>query len=106
MNLFISPACHPNTYQIINGDSLDFQCISNGNQKCPIVKAIFAVNKPLKLFRATVANADTGSLKSLHYYLIRIWTTCLRDKILMVKINFQTTIFQRSKNYSPARVIR
>ena len=32
---------------------------------------------PLKLFHATVANVDTGSLKSLH--LIRIWTTCWRN---------------------------
>ena len=27
---------------------------------------IFAVDLPSKLFRATIANADTGSLKSLH----------------------------------------
>ena len=40
--------------------------INNDNIKCPIGKSIFAVNLPLKLFRATVANADTGSLKSLH----------------------------------------
>ena len=40
--------------------------ISNGNIKCPIGKSIFAVNLTLKLFRATVANADIGSLKSLH----------------------------------------
>ena len=40
--------------------------ISNGNIKYPIGKSIFAVNLPLKLFRATVANADTESLKSLH----------------------------------------
>ena len=29
-------------------------------------KIIFAVNLPLKLFHATVVNADIGSLKSLH----------------------------------------
>ena len=29
-------------------------------------KIIFSVNLALKLFRATVANADIGSLKSLH----------------------------------------
>ena len=39
---------------------------SNGNIKCPIGEQIFTVNLPLKLFCATVANADTGSLKSLH----------------------------------------
>ena len=32
--------------------------VSNGNIKCPIGKSIFAVT--------AVANADTGSLKSLH----------------------------------------
>ena len=36
--------------------------ISNGNIKHPIGKSTFAVNSPLKL----VANADIGSLKSLH----------------------------------------
>ena len=40
--------------------------ISNGNIKCPIGKAIFAVNLPLKLSPATVAHTDNGSLKSLH----------------------------------------
>ena len=40
--------------------------ISNGNIKYPIGKLIFAVNLLLKLSPATVANADIGSLKSLH----------------------------------------
>ena len=40
--------------------------ISHGNIKHPIGKSIFAVNLPFKLFPATVANADIGSLKSLH----------------------------------------
>ena len=40
--------------------------ISNGNIKCPIGKSFFAVNLLLKLFRATVANTDIRSLKSLH----------------------------------------
>ena len=39
--------------------------VSNGNIKCPVGNSIFAGNLPLKLFRATVANADTESLKSL-----------------------------------------
>ena len=38
---------------------------SNGNIKCPIGKSIFAGNLTLKLFRATIANADITSLKSL-----------------------------------------
>ena len=32
-------------------------------------KSIFAVNLPLKLFPATVANVDIESLKSLHTFL-------------------------------------
>ena len=41
--------------------------ISNGNIKYPIEKSFFTVNLPLKLSPdATVANADIGSLKSLH----------------------------------------
>ena len=47
--------------------------ISNGNIKCPIGKSIFAVNLPLKLFRATVANADIGSLKSFHTFLKKMF---------------------------------
>ena len=43
--------------------------ISDGNIKYLIGKSIFAVNLPLKLFRATVANADIGSVKSLHTFL-------------------------------------
>ena len=40
--------------------------VSNANLKYPIGKSIFAVNLPLNLFRATVANDNTESLKSLH----------------------------------------
>ena len=43
--------------------------ISNGNIKYPIGKSVFAVNLQLKLFPATVASADIGSLKSLHTFL-------------------------------------
>ena len=43
--------------------------ISNGNIEYPIGKSIFAVNLPLKLFPATIANTDIGSLKSLHTFL-------------------------------------
>ena len=39
--------------------------VSNCNIKYPIGKSIFAINLPLKLFCATNANADTGSLNSL-----------------------------------------
>ena len=40
--------------------------VSNGNIKCSIGKSIYTANLPLKLFGATVANADTASLKFLH----------------------------------------
>ena len=40
-----------------------------GNIKYPIGKSIFAVNLSLKPFPATVANADIGSLKSLHTFI-------------------------------------
>ena len=45
--------------------------ISNGNIKYPIGKLIFAVNLPLKLFPASVAIADIGSLKSLHTLFVK-----------------------------------
>ena len=58
----ISPACGPNTYQIMYGDTLDFQCQHQqyGNIKYPIGKSIFAVH-----LLYIVANADIGSLKFL-----------------------------------------
>ena len=40
--------------------------VVNGNLNYLIRKSIFAVNFPLKLFPATVANANTESLKSLY----------------------------------------
>ena len=42
--------------------------VSNGSIKYPIGKSILAVNLPLKPFPTTTANADIGSLKSLHIY--------------------------------------
>ena len=38
------------------------------NTKCPMGKLIFAINFDLKLFRATVANTNIGSLS-----LYNIW---------------------------------
>ena len=43
--------------------------VSNGNLKWPDRGSIFAVILPLKLFRATVANANPESLKSRHTLL-------------------------------------
>ena len=58
----IPPACDPNTYQIMYGETLDFQCQHQqyGNIKYPIGKSIFAVH-----LLYIVANADIGSLKFL-----------------------------------------
>ena len=63
----ISPACGPNTYQLIM-QRLETSniSISNGNMKYPIGKSVFAVSLPLKLSPATVVYVGTGSLKSLH----------------------------------------
>ena len=44
---------------------------------------MFAVNLPLKLFPATVANADIGSLKSLHTFL----KTCLYHMLVKFEQN-------------------
>ena len=46
----------------------------------PNQKINFAANLLLKLVRAAVANADTGSLKSIHtLFEIYIWTTCWQN---------------------------
>ena len=58
---------------------------ANGNIKYLIGKSIFAVNLPLKLSPATVANADIGILKSLHtlfdkyldYILVKFEQYCM-----------------------------
>ena len=40
---------------------------------------IFAVNLPLKLFCATVANPDIGSLKSLHAFFEKNFAPCASE---------------------------
>ena len=62
------PACG-HSYRILYGETVDFVSISNGNIKYLIGKSIFAVNLPLQLFPATVANADIESLKYRHTFL-------------------------------------
>ena len=60
----ISPGCGPNTYQKYTERLKTSNIrVRNGNIKCPIGKSNFALNFPLKLFHATVANSDTESLK-------------------------------------------
>ena len=39
--------------------------VNNGSIKFPIRKSIFTVDLPIKIFLATVINADTGTLKFL-----------------------------------------
>ena len=51
----------------------------------PIGKSIFTVNLPLKLFRATVANADTLSVKHLRT-LFELFDTYL-DHVLARNLN-------------------
>ena len=68
------------------GATLDFQCHHQQREyKYPSGKSIFAVNLPLQLFLATVANADIGSLKSLYklfnkyldYLLVKFEQNCM-----------------------------
>ena len=66
--------------------------ISNGNIKYPIRKSIFAVNLPLELFPATVANTDIGSIKSLHTFL----KNCLYHKLVKFE---QNRMVQTARNF-------
>ena len=71
--------------------------ISNGYIKYPIGKSIFAVNLPLKLSKATVANAEIGSLKSLHTLFDKYLDHKLVkfEQNLMVQRNFE--LFDQKK---------
>ena len=75
-----SPAFVQKNHQIMYGETLDFQSQSQEcNIKCLIGKSFFAVNLPLNIFRATIANTDTENLKSLHtlfntYFYQIIWS--------------------------------
>ena len=54
-------------FQMVQIETKTFNVsVIKGNLKCPIGKSIFAVNLPLKLFRDTVANLDTGSFKYIY----------------------------------------
>ena len=66
--------------------------ISNSNMKYPIGKSSFAVNSPLKLFPATVANVDIGSLKSLRTFLGK----CLYHMLVKFK---QNRMVQTTRNF-------
>ena len=60
--------------------------------KYPIGKSILEVNLPLKLFPATVASADIGSLKFLHTFLKK----CLYH--MLVKFE-QNRMVQTTQNF-------
>ena len=63
----ISQPRGPNTYQIIYLETLDFQCrYQQWLYKVPDRKIIFCSKFAVKTLPATVANANIGSLKSLH----------------------------------------
>ena len=92
----ISPACGPNAYQIMERLQTSYDTVSNGNIKCPIEKSIFAVNLLLKLFRATIANADTGILLSIHlntylFNMLAKFNQILRSKMYQI-LSFLTKI--------------
>ena len=61
--------------------------------KYPSGKSIFALNLPLKLFPATVTNADIGSLKSLHVlfdmYLDHILVKFKQNCVVPTTRNFE-----------------
>ena len=89
----LSPACGPNTYQIMYGETSDFRCQhQQWLHKMPDRKINFCINLPLKLFRATVANADLGILKSLQTIL----KTCLYH--VLVKFEQNRTV-QTTRNF-------
>ena len=96
--------------------------ISNGNIKCPIGKSVFAANLPLKLFRASVANTDIESLKSLqtslleclYHMLVKFVPNCmvqttrnfeLFDKKAFFKIIFNKALNAILKNVSEDEII-
>ena len=70
--------------------------ISNGNIEYPAQKSNFAVNLLLvfKLFPATAANINIGSLKSLHtflnkcYMLVKIKRNCIQVFMVQTTQNF------------------
>ena len=57
--------------------------------QCPIGKSIFAVNLPLKLFPATIANADIRNLKSPINSFENVCTICQwnLNKIIWSKLH-------------------
>ena len=75
---------------------------SNGNIKCPGTKKnIVAVHLSIKLFRASVANAAIGSLKSLQTLLIRIGTPCRCDLNQSVRNIQKFKLFNKTPFFKP-----
>ena len=74
------------------GVTLDFQCQHQQLQrKMPDRKISFAVNLPLKLFRATIANADIGSLSlySLKNCLDHMLVKFEQNRMVQTTQNFE-----------------
>ena len=89
----IAPACGPNTYQIIYGETLDFEChYQQWQHKIPGRKINFWSKFAVKNFHATVANTDIRSLKSLHTFL----KECLYH--MLVKFE-QNRMVQTTRNF-------
>ena len=74
---------------------------SNGNIKCPVGNSTFAENLHSKLFRATVANADTESLRILHTlfdtYLDHMLAKFEPNRIARIAQNFE--LFDRNLSF-------
>ena len=62
---------------------------------------MFAVNLPLKLFRATVANADIESPKSLHTFLTKFLYHMLVkfEEIRMIKTTRNFELFDKKLGF-------
>ena len=72
----ILPECGPNTYNVWRDLRLPMSASAMVTKMPDRENQVFAVNLPLKLFRATVASADIESQKSLHTFLKNVSTIC------------------------------
>ena len=91
----ISPACGPNTNQIMYGESLDFQChaaFATVARKSFNVKFI-AKKFSDRAFHVTITDADIGSqdsLRTLFYkYLGHVLVKFEQNRLVRNKQNFE-----------------
>ena len=72
----ISPACCPNTYQIMYGETLDFQCQHVLAQKSFNGKFTAQMDLPIGHFKLPLLTLTLKVWSLSIHYLISIWTTC------------------------------